>query len=318
MMLGGGPSREVSTMTQEPNALVHDEAEPPDPAVEKVAPPAPRATPTPRRRTSRRRPSRGTRSPAPPKGARPNHSLPTNRVAFGKQLDLLRMFAVTSGPSEKGVRQTEIAKIIDLHPSTIQLVTPFLTDTHLLRRTEGGFVPAPEVFAFTQAHAWNPTTAPRKLGPVLGATWFAQALLPQVAYRALAEAQAISILAEAAAAGPEYKNQLAILLDYLAAGGLISREGGMVRPLQPGAIAEPETPAEAVPSGERKEPMRAAVATAFTKDLAEGIVQFNVSVRVNMAEFSTWPSDRIQAFFGGIAQVLAAKSGIEEEEGGPA
>ena len=43
----------------------------------------------------------------------------------------------------------------------------------------------------------------------------------------------------------------------------------------------------------------------------EGLVQFAVSVRVDMSELSTWSPDRIAAFFGGIAQVLAAKGKVE-------
>ena len=34
-----------------------------------------------------------------------------------------------------------------------------------------------------------------------------------------------------------------------------------------------------------------------------------------MAEFSNWQPDRISAFFGGIAQVLAAKAAIERNAG---
>ena len=42
-------------------------------------------------------------------------------------------------------------------------------------------------------------------------------------------------------------------------------------------------------------------------------MQFHVSVRVDMKEFSGWQPDRIAAFFGGIAQVLAAKGTVEKE-----
>ena len=38
----------------------------------------------------------------------------------------------------------------------------------------------------------------------------------------------------------------------------------------------------------------------------DGIVQFHVSVKVNMAEFAGWEPSKIQAFFSGIAKVLAA------------
>ena len=46
--------------------------------------------------------------------------------------------------------------------------------------------------------------------------------------------------------------------------------------------------------------------------LTEGTIQFHVSVRVDMTEFAGWKADRITAFFGGIAQVLAAKGDLEK------
>jgi hypothetical protein len=45
-----------------------------------------------------------------------------------------------------------------------------------------------------------------------------------------------------------------------------------------------------------------------------GVVQFHVSVRVDMAEFAGWEAERISAFFAGIAQVLAAKGSSKEDE----
>ena len=54
------------------------------------------------------------------------------------------------------------------------------------------------------------------------------------------------------------------------------------------------------------------VTTTFNQ-APEGLVQFAVSVRVDMAELSSWRPDRIAAFFAGIAQVLAAKGDVEQK-----
>jgi hypothetical protein len=262
-----------------------------------------------------------TKSPAPRK---PTRSLPTNRVAFAKQLDVLRAFAIASGPTEKVVKTTDVAGIVGIHFATVQLVNPFFTDNGLVLKVEGGYMPSPEVVAFNQASAWNKETAPGKLAPLLGRAWFGEALLPKLALRPLDEPAAVALLAEACSAGPQYRSQLAMLLDYLDASGLIAVEGGMVHlgRATDGAVA-PTAPASvpadgpAAPAPERRDAtVRPTVATSFTKDLAEGLVQFNVSVRVNMSEFGSWEADRITAFFSGIAKVLAAKSGIEEEGAG--
>ena len=42
-----------------------------------------------------------------------------------------------------------------------------------------------------------------------------------------------------------------------------------------------------------------------------GGFDFSVSVHVDMAEFGGWKPERINAFFRGIAEVLAAKADIE-------
>ena len=49
------------------------------------------------------------------------------------------------------------------------------------------------------------------------------------------------------------------------------------------------------------------VSSNFDQGNPEGLLQFAVNVRVDMAEIRTWRPDRIAAFFTGIAQVLAAK-----------
>ena len=40
---------------------------------------------------------------------------------------------------------------------------------------------------------------------------------------------------------------------------------------------------------------------------ADGAVSLDISIQVNLAELKGWSADRITAFFGGIAQVVAAR-----------
>jgi formylmethanofuran dehydrogenase subunit D len=145
--------------------------------------------------------------------------------------------------------------------------------------------------------------------------------LPRISFGSLSEDAAISELAEAASAGPDYRKQLRILIDYMLASGLIQREGDQLKratngtssasevivPLQKAEISKPT---EFVPEVQNK----GRVVTAFTQS-TEGAVHFNVSVRVEMAEFAGWKPERISAFFSGIAEVLAAKANIEKDAG---
>jgi hypothetical protein len=155
--------------------------------------------------------------------------LPTPRIAFAKQLDLLRAYAAASGTSRKVVGNAETAPYVSLSKNTVSLANPFFADIGLVERVGGGFVPSQEVVNFAQAYEWDADRAAHELAPVLERSWFGEALLPRLGFGALAEKETLRIVDQAAKAGPDYESQLRIVLEYLQAGGLIEREAGNVR-----------------------------------------------------------------------------------------
>src|SRR5437762_5574893 len=106
---------------------------------------------------------------------RPKKILPTDRINFSKQLDLLRAFAAASGPSGRTVTNNDVAVIVGLKASTVSLANPFFSDVGLLLRADGGYTPSSAVVAFSRAFEWNRETASHKLATVISETWFAQA-----------------------------------------------------------------------------------------------------------------------------------------------
>ena len=256
--------------------------------------------------------------------AKPNKVLPTDRITFPKQLDILRAYAIASGLGNKTVLNKDVAAIVKMADTTISTSNAFLTNVGLLQRVEGGFMPSPEVVSFNRAHEWNPEKAAHKLAPLIAQTWFAEAALPKLKFKARTEDEVISDLAEASAAGPDYRNQLDILIEYLQGAGLVRRDGNMVYADQPSSTGTALLPASVTVVGatpterENKDagiPTRTATLTTGFIKPTEGTVQFHVSVKVDMAEFGGWPADRISSFFAGIAQVLAAKGALEKQEG---
>jgi len=203
--------------------------------------------------------------------------------------------------------------------TTVSLCSAFFKDVGLLNRTsEGQLTPAQEVFDFNRAYEWSPQTAASKLAPLLERAWFGDHLLPRTRFGALTQEQAITELAAAAGAAPVYRPNLLILLDLLEAAGLITRENGQVRSPSPASGQPPSQPAEQSDNEDVRDPptrdSTPRLATAFSQQ--EGVVQFHVSVKVNMSEFAGWHPDRISSFFAGIAQVLAAKGSVEGTAGG--
>lgn len=253
----------------------------------------------------------------PPKPARtrPSKQLPTDRIGFAKQLDLLRAYAAASGPTNRAVSLNDVAGIANMAASTISLASPFFTDVGLIQRTDAGFLPSAEVINFSRAYEWNPDTASHKLAPLFSQGWFATALIPKVTFSSISDAEAIERLAEAATAGPDYEGQLSTIIDYLAAAGLVLREAGQVRKAGNPATTERPSVPSATSGATDKDPPKPTITTSFSQQPLEGAVQFHVSVKVSMGEFATWQADRIQAFFQGIAEVLKAKGAVEQEAG---
>lgn len=250
---------------------------------------------------------------------RTKYYLPTDRIIFRKQMDLLRAYGAASGPNRKAVKGKDVAEIVGMADTTASLASAFFTENKLVSKGEGGFIPSDAVIAFTQAHEWKPETASRELGPLLKETWFGKLMMTRLGFGPMTDTDALTVLSQEAGAGKQYEAKLKILLDYLEAGGLIVRENGSIRKAQQGpAAASPATPAApATPDPSADGPAvtvtKGSVSTAFQK-AAEGTVQFHIAVRVDMTDFKGWEADRIAAFFGGIAQVLAAKGNVETED----
>lgn len=251
---------------------------------------------------------------------KPNRALPSDRISVSRQLDILRAYAAASSNGTKAGTVTEVSDILKMAGLTIGLAHPFLSSIGLIQRAgTGAYTVSPEAISFLNAYEWDKETASHRLAPALRNAWFGSALLPRLSFGPMEEKAAIAILAEASAAPPDYEKELRMTLDFMAAGGLISREGGQVRlrPSSSVASAEP-SPAPApsmapkVEEPRDREPPVSSTRLNTSVQSAPGKFNLNISVEVDMAEFATWRPERIQAFFRGVAEVLAAKADVEK------
>jgi hypothetical protein len=240
-----------------------------------------------------------------PKRLKPTKPLPTDRISFQKQLDIMRAYAVAYATSARAVGYAEVASIVNVAAGTIALALPFWTDIGLMERSDNAHTPSANVMAFNRGHEWNAETAAHKLAPTFRDSWVGKTLLPRLTFRAMDEKEALEILADAVAASQDYKTQVRMLIEYLVAVGLVERDGTLLR----------ATKGEANPEVEREErPMRESIAATSPPSTnaplfasAHNRVAFTITVDVDMTELATWDPQRITAFFGGIAQVLAAR-----------
>jgi hypothetical protein len=174
--------------------------------------------------------------------AKPTKALPTDRLSFEKQMDILRAYAAASGPSKASVGNAEVAKVANISPQSVSLCNGFFVEAGLLIRDGYKQRPSDAVFDYLQAHEWSPDDAGRKLAAVLRETWFANALLPKLAFRPLSRGEAVTFLADESKASRDYQQQLDLLLDYLAVAGVVKIENNTVSKGSTSQIAKDPDP----------------------------------------------------------------------------
>lgn len=253
----------------------------------------------------------------PRRGAKP---LPTNRIAFPKQLDLLRAYAAAGGVDRKPASIAAAAQMVGMTAATASLANGFFVDTKLVQKVDGPqplFSPSDAVHEFAMAHDWAPDTAAQKLAPVLMQTWAWAAIEPRLKFSpTISEIDVVRYLAEACGASPNYRPQLILVLQYLEAAGLLTRDGQVVRRAEGrGAISAPPTTPDAVTHPtERVVVTRSGPLAGGGGGRAEGQIRFAVSMNFDVSELRGWTPDRIAKLFEGISKVIAAKGGEDEDD----
>ena len=251
--------------------------------------------------------------------ARPTRVIPTDRINFAKQMELLRAYAAASTPDHRPVGLKDAAEVAGIHASNVSAANSFFLDCGLMTRPEGGggLVPSEEVFAYAHANEWDPATAAQKLRPIVERTWFATALMPKLAFKAMEATAVVTVLGEAAAAGPDVKKQLGMLVDYLAAAGLVSVDGGVVKAIREREDAEAgrrlgkhEDAQRPAPKKDEEPPRRREAPVAPAPMHGSGI-HLNIEIAIEARDLATWTPERVSAFFKGLADVMAAKSRME-------
>ncbi|TPQ34359.1 hypothetical protein C2U70_17340 [Bradyrhizobium guangdongense] len=237
----------------------------------------------------------------------PTEALPTVRIAFQKQQRCLLAYGYESNNGSEPVKIEQVAKAVEMNPSTVSLANPFFEKIGLISKVGRAFAPSSALLEYARAYRWSQDTAPIKLQSVFAQAWFTRTLQPKLQMRDMAADEAIQTLADRANALPEYKSNLSMILDYMEWVGLITREGDRIAWVWRSESTAPEE--TKMPSA--PEPTTAARAPEPTAQdqSSPGAIRLSVNVSIDMAELSGWSAERITAFFSGVAQVLAAQKG---------
>ena len=242
----------------------------------------------------------------------PQEQLPTDRIAFDKQLKFLLAYAAASDNGAKAVSNEDVAGLVEMNASTVSLANAFFVKMGFLARSGREYTPAKEVLEFKLADEWDPEGAPAKLAPLVERSWFAQALRPKLQMRPVDEVEAISDLAQRAMVTPDYKPQLKMLLNYLTRTGLVRQDGDKLTWIRKGHDTSESKP---TPPTEKPRPSFGGGSHAEQPPIGgQGGINFSVNIAVSAADIGRWSPERIQAFFSGLAAVLAAKAGMEDKK----
>jgi hypothetical protein len=250
---------------------------------------------------------------------RTSHPLPSDRIAYQKQLEILRAFAVAAADNGGSASNENVGKLVKMSHTTVALSTPFFVDSGFLTRADRGrFRPSEAVVEYSRAYQWTPDRAGHHLANVVSRSWFGQVIMPRVSVSARDHDEILAAISAAADATTEHRQQLVTVIEFAVLSGIVERQGSKFRAGRVEGVALPDQRASDVAAITPQEEVGTSapgIKTGFVKDPTEGYVEFHVDVKVRTAEFATWRPERISAFFGGIAQVLAAKGRMEEDAG---
>lgn len=156
-------------------------------------------------------------------------ALPTDRLKFSKQIDIVKAYGAESGANRGAVTLDKVAKAADIAQTSAGLNNEFFREIGLLTREGKTFRPAQPVIDYLQANQWDPENALKKLGPIFAESWAGRALSARLAVRDLSKSEAIALLADESGASKDHADRLAILLDFLEATGVVNVDGTTVR-----------------------------------------------------------------------------------------
>ena len=190
--------------------------------------------------------------------SRLERTLPTGRVVFPKQLEILKAYPAAYERVHGPVAIEDLKDLVALAPATISQANPFFCDVGFVQKEGRKFVPSPELEGMLRMSGISQEKAWTKLAPLLEKAWCGQLLIPKLRMRPLTEDEIVHDLADAAKAEADHIPQLRIVIEYLVLVGLLSKEGGVYKLVNhgtgagcevPTGAAEPEKPVGlAVPS----------------------------------------------------------------------
>lgn len=270
-------------------------------------------------------------SPRQPLRARASRSLPTDRIKFSTQIDILNAFA----KARANVSSEDLARFTSVSAATAGLNNNFFLESGLIERVKKGrYDPAPIVLDFARAYGFASDDAQRadaahRLAPTLRGTWYYATVADRLDMGPATRDDLVRQLAHAAGAETHHKPQLESILDWLAFAGLLEFDGdvaslvgsaqseepvhGRAIPLSPtlavdADVARPHEHAGSPASrqGAAGEPV------VQTPHASPAVLAFSLDLSLTADDLALLTPEQIRAIYEAVGLVASIKMGLNK------
>lgn len=268
-----------------------------------------------------------TGSAPPPSGrtqskARPERPIPTDRLRFDNQLEVLKAVASLSGNSRRGVSAETMSAAIGLKGGTGGLNSRFFRFVNWFESVgRGEYTASPGVLAYAQHINVDPeghVAAAAGMRAEMRRSWVWEVVGPLLESGQPIREKALLLPLAQAAGAQNHTAQLETIVEWLVWVGLVVRDGESIRLTeaeQPGAsapvdetsadggeVATPEADAAADQDAAQSMSVQPASPTRAAVD-NEAIISFNISVRLTADDVQHLSDEQMQ-FVMGLAEKL--------------
>jgi hypothetical protein len=254
-----------------------------------------------------------------PQRPRPSRPIPTDRMRTTTARQALQAIALADRGDGEGVTSAHIAARIGVAETTAGLNNAFFREAGWIeRRSKGRFVATDATRKYVQRLGFNETEAATLLAPSIKDSWYFREIEPDLALgRPIPVEQAVSVLAQAAGAGAEYRPQLETVLHWLEYVGLILITDGQVQRGQHDIqdleeVPEPEKPIEQ--EQQKNEPAdtksEAATKKQHHPDQPSTVVSLDFDLSLTVEDMAKLEPAQITALFEAVGKIVSIKASM--------
>lgn len=234
----------------------------------------------------------------------PKKILPTNKLALKRQLEILQASVNLFETTRKPFRFEEIGSLLNMPLTTVQQVRTFFRASGLWQKEgRAGFIPSRPAIEYYHAHQSSPDDAAKKLNPLLNRAWFAEVLRSVLVSGQAQIEKVVNLLLHEAELSADQQGQAKNLLYLMAQTGILEIDGSLIRK---GALfpQEKTKPSSGEAKTSKSPPVNSDKGLRVENKTGENNA---VEIRISIAPavLAGWDAEKLQAFFGGIANLLS-------------